>query len=190
MYSVVCTTMQNCIYLSILFVFLKNGPDNMYNIFFLNNEEVYIYSFVRYLRKFVCNTTDKHSNTQNIFFKVRSIRSDMIEHIGFAHHWWTGGNKQHSVAAASGFCWSSPQSPGFSSSQTRARGSERCCKHCTPPDGEAGSYSAMKCLWVKPRWKNIDLNIYLVHCFVSLPIFIVYFTAYFMCIMHDKCIPN
>lgn len=55
--------------------------------------------------------------------------------------WWTARSRLHSAVEAIWFCWSSPQSPNSSGSQTLVRGSGMCCKRCTLLDAEAGSYS-------------------------------------------------
>lgn len=51
-----------------------------------------------------------------------------------SHHWWRARNVQHFAVAAIGSCWSFPRSPDSSGSQSRARGSGMCCRHCTPPN--------------------------------------------------------
>lgn len=56
----------------------------------------------------------------------------------------TKENVLHSSEATIESCWSSPQSQDFSGSQTQARGSGRCCKHCTLLGTEAYSYSKYK----------------------------------------------
>lgn len=64
--------------------------------------------------------------------------------------WWIAGSRRRSAEEAIWSCWSSPQSPNSSGSQTPARGSGMCCKHCTPLDAGAGSYSA----WEGERTRN------------------------------------
>lgn len=67
--------------------------------------------------------------------------------------WWTTRSRPHSAGEAIWFCWSSPQSPNSSGSQTLARGSGMCCKHCTLLYAEAGSYS------VRKAWEQIHCKI-------------------------------
>lgn len=64
--------------------------------------------------------------------------------------WWTTRSRPRSAEEAIWSCWSSPQSPNSSGSQTRARGSGMCCKHCTLLYAEAGSYSVRKSMGANP----------------------------------------
>lgn len=74
--------------------------------------------------------------------ETAGIRVDLSDWL--TDRWWTTRSRLHSAAEAIWFCWSSPQSPNSSGSQTLVRGSGMCCKHCTLLYAEAGSYSVRK----------------------------------------------